>query len=281
MRLVKEILGNRALTASAVNTLSGPDFPTVPDGWGVVGLGITCTSASFSIQDIDRIRMRCGEFLACDFDPVGTYDYLTALLQRFGRNRYDVMTDANTMTSIIVPFNLFDRLSDRDADVCQLPRGRPLSLDLQIGSGPTNPTIHVVLILSNVAPSMSSQLLAWTVNVANGAVNGQVSRAPTNGILRAIGLPNPSANNPTRWRIQHSRAGDLYPGNSPLGLIASQRLDNHFTDTSVIWLPAGDDNGLPTGPNELTIEVDTGSTSLAAVEAAIWQVIPLQQPAAA
>jgi hypothetical protein len=279
MRIIREVLGNRLLTTDVVNTLSGPDFPTVPNGWGVTALLLHLNSASFSIQNLNRIRMKAGSFVACDFNPVGTFDYFTTLIARFAENRADTITDASTALTLKIPFNLFDRLDDASQDLCQLPRGQPLQLDLGITGSPVAPTVRVGLEISNVKPAFASQFLGWTINVANGATNGQVSRAPTNGVLRALGLPLPNATltnaaNPTRWRVTHARAGDLLPGNSPGIIMAAQRLDNKFTETSVLWLPIGDDNGLPTGPNELTIEVDTGSTTLAAVEAALWQIIP-------
>lgn len=280
MRILKEVVGNRLLTTNVVNTIAGPDWPTIPEGFGVIATIITMTSAAFSIQNLDRIRIRAGEYLAFDMNPVGTYDYFPRLLARFAKNRADTITDAATATSLIIPHFHLDRLEDMGQDECQLPRGRPLSMDLSIIGGPVAPTVHIGLLLSNQEPRFAPQMLGWTLNVAASSVNASTSRAPTNGILRAVALPNPAANNPTRWKINHARFGDLYPGNSPLGLIASQRCDDKFTDTTVIWLPVGDDNGLPTGPNELTIECDSGTTSLAAVEGALWQLVPVAQKAA-
>lgn len=272
MRIYKEIIGNRALTASAVNTLSGPDFPQIPAGFGVVGCVVTCTSASFTLADFLRIRMRAGEFLAMDINPTTTYGYLIDWIARFARTRADSLVASSTQ--ILLPFNLINRIDNLGQDACQLPRGRPLQLELQIGSGPVNPTVHIGLVLSNVTPAYAPQLFGWTLNVANGVTNGQCNPAPTNGILQAVGLPNPAANAPTRWKVSHARGGELHQG-SPNGLIGSQRDESKFTDTTVIWLPIGDDNGMATGPNELTIEVDTGSTSLSAVEGALWNLVPM------
>jgi hypothetical protein len=140
--------------------------------------------------------------------------------------------------------------------------------------------VKVGLVLSNQTPEYAPQLLGYALGVAASTPNGQANRAPTNGVLRGFGMPlqNAAPGNAANWsklNINHAKQGDLVQSVSPFGLMSAQRGDNIFLDTSVIWHEIGDDNGIPTGPNDLSVTVDSGTTALSAVEAAIWQLVPM------
>lgn len=278
MRILRENIGNKSLTTDVVNTLSGSDFPKIPAGYGVIGVLLHLSSAAFTLANLNRVRIRAGEFLAYDINPGVTPFYFLNWINRFAENRGGTM--ATTSTTLVFPTNLIDRFDDASQDVCQLPRGRDLQMDLSITGSPVNPTVKVGLMLSNQIPTMAPQLLGYALGVAASTPNGQANRAPTNGILRAFGMPVQNATitnaaNWTRLKINHAKAGDILPGVSLGNLISAGKLDALNADNSVIWHEIGDDNGLPTGPNDLTVEIDTGTTSLAAVEAAIWQTVPM------
>jgi hypothetical protein len=278
MRIIRENVGNRALVTDTVNTLSGSDFPRIPAGYGVIAVLLGLSSTGFTLANLSRFRLRAGEFTAYDIQPGVAPLYFLDWIARFGENRAGTM--AVTSTTIALPCNMIDRYDDASQDRCQLPRGRDLSLDIGIIGTPTAPTVKVGLVLSNQTPEFAPQLTGYALGVAASTPNGQANRAPTNGILRAFGMPlqNATPSNAANWSklsISHAKQGDLVQAVSPYGFMAAQRMDNIFLDTTVIWHEIGDDNGIPTGPNDLTVVVDSGTTTLANVEAAIWQLVPM------
>lgn len=278
MRIIRENIGNKALVTDTTNTLSGSDFPRIPPGYGVTAVLLGLSSAGFTLANLSRFRLRAGEFTAYDIQPGVSPLYFLDWIARFGENRAGTM--ATTSTTIILPCNMIDRYDDKSQDECQLPRGRDLSLDLSIIGSPAAPTVKVGLVLSNQTPVYAPQLLGYALGVGASVPNGLANRAPTNGILRGYGMPlqNAAPGNAANWSklvINHAKQGDIVQAVSPFGFMAAQRMDNIFLDTSVIWHEIGDDNGIPTGPNDLTVTVDSGTTTLNAVEAAIWQLVPM------
>jgi len=278
MRILRENIGNRLLVTDTVNTLSGSDFPKIPAGYGVIAVLLGLSSTGFTLANISRFRLRAGEFTAYDIQPGVSPLYFLDWIARFGENRAGTM--ATTSNTLWLPCNMIDRYDDASQDQCQLPRGRDLSLDIGIIGTPTAPTVKVGLVLSNQTPVYAPQLLGYALGVGASAPNGQANRAPTNGILRGFGMPlqNTTLTNAANWTklsINHAKQGDIVQAVSPFGLMSAQRGDNIFLDTSVIWHEIGDDNGIPTGPNDLTVVVDSGTTTLQNVEAAIWQLVPM------
>jgi hypothetical protein len=278
MRIIRENIGNKALVTDTVNTLSGSDFPRIPAGYGVIAVLLGLSSAAFTLSNIARFRLRSGEFTAYDINPGVAPLHFLNWIARFGENRAGTMTTASN--TIILPCNMIDRYDDASQDRCQLPRGRDLSLDISIIGSPAAPTVKVGLVLSNQTPEFAPQLLGYALGVAANTPNGLANRAPTNGILRGFGMPvqNATLTNAANWTklvMNHAKQGDLIQAVDTFGFMAAQRMDNIFLDTSSIWHEIGDDNGIPTGPNDLTVTVDSGTTSLSAVEAAIWQLVPM------
>lgn len=278
MRIIRENIGNRNLVADTTTTLSGSDFPRIPAGYGVVAVLLGLSSAGFTLANISRFRLRAGEFTAYDIQPGVSPLYFLNWIGRFGEVRAGTMSTAST--TVILPCNLIDRYDDGSQDVCQLPRGRDLSLDILLNGGLVNPTVKVGLLLSNQVPQFAPQLLGYALGVGASVPNGQANRAPTNGILRGFGMPvqNATLTNAANWtklNINHAKQGDIVQAVDTFGFMAAQRMDSIFLDTSVVWHEMGDDNGIPTGPNDLTVTVDSGTTSLQNVEAAIWQLVPI------
>jgi hypothetical protein len=274
MRIFDQVIKAVTIANASSYTFQGQDFPVIPPGFGVIGITFEWTGAGV-FPDLSRVRVRAGDFLAVDIAPAGGgYLYFQRWIDRFARVR-DQQNGSASGSQFILPLNLLDRIGDDAQDLCQLPRGRPLSAEIVNNSAATFTNMYVGLIMSNIEPAFAPQLLAFDCNVGANVNNGRLNQPPVNGIARAIALPHPSSNAPTRWKITHSIYGTLYNGR-PLSFRASQRLDDRFADQTVVWLPIGDeDNGLPASPGDLIVEVDTAATTLIGVESAVWNILPL------
>lgn len=256
--------------AGGIATFSGADLPRKPRGLGLIGFIYVLAGASNDISQHSRHRIRAGSRLICDFDP---RTYLRALFesQSLARNA----TIGANATGFTVMFNDFSKWNPDEADTCQFPVAAAGAEDdispviEFVTAALTTPTVQIGAIYTDQPAQTYSRFIGFDSNTGPSVTNGKIP-VPTRGLLRALLLPNPVSNAPTRYRVLASRQ-EMAIG-TPSSILAAIRQDQPASITLPLVIPFA--NGLPAPEGTVQVEVDTGSTTLVGLDTAFWEIVP-------